>query len=146
MRRASEMPWITGMVQVGARGLGSGDSWQIDDARRWGSQIVTMRDWRRHGVKSALAHIPDGSQVLISVDCDGLDPAVLPAVNMPTPGGLTYGDMMDLLTGVAARTHIAGLALVELVPERDDPYKLSTLTAPRLTAVTMALMRRDDRP
>lgn len=142
MRRASEMPWITGMVQVGARGLGSGDSWQIDDARRWGSNIVTMREWRRDGVEAALTHIPDGAQVLVSVDCDGLDPAVLPAVNMPTPGGLTYGDMMDLLIGVAAKARIAGMALVELVPERDDPYKLSTLTAARLAAVTMGLMGR----
>jgi agmatinase len=140
MRRAAEMPWITGMVQVGARGLGSGDGWQIDDARAWGSHIITMRDWRRGGVEAALAHIPQGAQVLVSVDCDGLDPAVLPAVNMPTPGGLTYLDMMELLTGVAAKARIAGLAMVELVPERDDPYGLSALTAARLVAVTMGLM------
>jgi len=142
MRRAAEMPWITGMVQVGARGLGSGDSGQIKDARAWGSRIVTMRDWGRSGVEAALAHIPQGAQVLISVDCDGLDPAVLPAVNMPTPGGLTYLDMMGLLAGVAAKARIAGLAMVELVPERDDANRLSALTAARLVAVTMGLMRR----
>ena len=142
MRRASEMPWITGMVQVGARGLGSGDRGQIDDARTWGSHIITMRDWRRGGVEAALAHIPQGAKVLISVDCDGLDPAVLPAVNMPTPGGLTYLDMVELLRGVAAKAKIAGLAMVELVPERDDPQGLSALTAARLTAVAMGLMRR----
>ncbi len=140
MRRAAEMPWITGMVQVGARGLGSGDGWQINDARAWGSHIITMRDWRRGGVEAALAHIPQGAQVLISVDCDGLDPAVLSAVNMLTPGGLTYLDMMELLTGVAAKARIAGLAMVELVPERDDPRGLSALTAARLVAVTMGLM------
>jgi agmatinase len=142
MRRAAEMPWITGMVQVGTRGLGSGDRGQIDDARNWGSHIVTMRDWRRSGVEAALAHIPQGAQVLISIDCDGLDPAVLPAVNMPTPGGLTYLDMMELLTGVAAKAQIAGLAIVELVPERDDGHGLSALTAARLAAVTMGLMHR----
>lgn len=142
MRRAAEMPWITGMVQVGARGLGSGDRGQIDDARAWGSQIITMRDWRRGGAEAALAHIPQGAQVLISVDCDGLDPAVLPAVNMPTPGGLTYLDMVELLTGVAAKAKIAGLAMVELVPERDDSHGLSALTAARMVAVTMGLMRR----
>lgn len=142
MRRASELPWITGMVQVGARGLGSGDAWQIDDARAWGSQIVTMRDWRRRGVEAALAHIPAGGQVLVSIDLDGLDPAVLPAVNMPTPGGLNYGDMMELLIGVATKARIAGLALVELVPERDDPQGLSAMTAARLAAVAMGLMHR----
>jgi agmatinase len=142
MRRASEMPWITGMVQVGARGLGSGGAWQIEDARAWGSHIVTMRDWREHGVEAALTHIPQGGEILISIDCDGLDPALLPAVNMPTPGGLSYQDMIELLTGVAAKARIAGLALVEFVPERDDKHGLSALTAARLTAVTMGLMRR----
>lgn len=63
-------------------------------------------------------------------------------VNMPTPGGLTYLDMMELLTGVAAKARIAGLAMVELVPERDDPHGLSALTAARLVAVTMGLMHR----
>jgi agmatinase len=142
MRRAAEMPWITGMVQVGARGLGSGGAWQIADARAWGSHIVTMRDWRREGVVAALAHLPEGAEVLVSIDCDGLDPTVMPAVNMPTPGGLGYLDMMELLTGVAAKARIAGLALVELVPERDDSNGSSALTAARLVAVTMGLMRR----
>jgi agmatinase len=142
MRRAAELPWVTNMVQVGARGLGSGDEGQIRDARAWGSRLITMRDLREGGVGAALAHIPDGGEVLVSVDCDGLDPAVLPAVNMPTPGGLTYQDMMALLSGVAAKARIAGLALVELVPERDDTNKLSTLTAARLVAVTLGLMRR----
>lgn len=142
MRRASEMPWIIGMVQVGARGLGSGEAWQIDDARAWGSHIVTMRDIRHGGIAAALAHIAPDAQVLISIDCDGLDPSVLPAVNMPTPGGLTYGDMIELLRGVAAKAQIAGLALVEYVPERDDPHRLSGLVAARLAAITMGLMQR----
>jgi agmatinase len=141
MRRAAEMPWVTGMVQVGARGLGSGDVWQIEDARAWGSHIIPMRDIRRGGIRAALAHIPEGAQVLVSIDCDGLDPAVFPAVNMPTPGGLTYLDMIELLTGVAVKAHIADLAMVEFVPERDDPNRLSALTAARLVAVAMGLMR-----
>lgn len=141
MRRASEYPWVTGMVQVGARGLGSGGRWQIEDAMEWGSHIVTMRDIRREGLAPVLAAIPQSGNVLISIDCDGLDPTVMPAVNMPTPGGLHYLDMMELLTGVAARAHIRGLAMVEFVPEKDDPQGLASLTAARLVAVTLGLMR-----
>jgi agmatinase len=141
MRRASEMPWITGMVQIGMRGLGSGDAWQIRDARAWGSQLVESSRFHADGVDTALATIEPGSEVLISIDCDGLDPAVLPAVNMPTPGGLTYEDMMAILHGVAARARIAGCILTELVPERDDPYKLSTLTAARVVSVALGLLR-----
>jgi agmatinase len=142
MRRAAELPWVTNMVQVGTRGLGSGGESQIRDARAWGSHLITMRDIRQDGFAGALAHIQKGARILVSIDCDGLDPSVLPAVNMPTPGGLTYQDMMALLNGVASKARIAGLALVELVPERDDPNKLSAMTAARLVAVTLGLMLR----
>lgn len=40
---------------------------------------------------------------------------------MPTPGGLTYSDLIELLTDVAAKARIAGRAIMELVPEREDP-------------------------
>lgn len=140
MRRASEMSWINGMVQIGIRGLGSGEAWQIRDAKAWGSQLIESRQFHAHGVGAALATIYANADVLITIDCDGIDPAVLPAVNMPTPGGLTYEDMMAILHGVAAKARIAGFILTELVPERDDPYKLSTLTAARIVSVALGLI------
>jgi hypothetical protein len=139
MRRASEYPWVTSMVQVGMRGLGSGESWQHDDARNWGSRLVSSYELHERGPESALSHIEPGARVFISLDCDGIDPAVLPAVNMPTPGGLTYEDMIRLLRGVAAKASIAGLALVEYVPARDDRHQLSGLVASRIAAVTLGL-------
>ena len=141
MRRVSEMPWVTGMVQVGIRGLGSGESWQHDDARAWGSRLVTSYALHNEGVAAVLDLIEPGARVFVSIDCDGIDPAVLPAVNMPTPGGLTYEDVVRLLRGVAAKATIAGLALVEYVPTRDDRYQLSGLVAARIAALTMALIR-----
>ena len=137
MRRIAEFPWVRGMVQVGIRGLGSGDAWQHDDARRWGSHLVTSYDLHRSGLDSALDRIPTGARCVICLDLDGLDPSVFPAVAMPTPGGLTYEDVIGLVRGVAARGTIAGLALVEYVPERDDRHRLSALTAARGAAVAM---------
>jgi agmatinase len=141
MRRASEYPWVTNMVQVGMRGLGSGESWQHDDARAWGSHLVSSYTLHESGPESVLHLIEPGARVVISIDCDGIDPAVLPAVNMPTPGGLTYEDMVTILRGVASKAKIAGLALVEYVPGRDDRYLLSGLVAARIAAVTLALVR-----
>jgi agmatinase len=139
MRRASEYPWVTAMVQVGIRGLGSGESWQHDDARAWGSHLVTSYALHEQGPGVVLDRIAPGANVFLSIDCDGIDPAVFPAVNMPTPGGLTYEDMIRLIRGVAAKARIAGLALVEYVPDRDDRYQQSGLIAARLAAVTMGL-------
>jgi agmatinase len=140
MRRASEMPWITAMVQIGLRGLGSGDSWQINDAKTWGSHLVESRRLHAEGVDAALAHIEQNDGAIITIDCDGIDPAVLPAVNMPTPGGLSYEDVLTVLHGVAMKTNIAGFILTELVPERDDVHKLSALTAARIVSVAMGLI------
>lgn len=140
MRRASELDCVNAMVQVGARGLGSGGAWQIDDARAWGSHIVTAQQLRRQGVEAALACIAPETKVLISIDCDGLDPALFAAVNMPTPGGLSYGDLIDLFRGVAEKAEICGAAILEYVPERDDSHRLCGLTAARLGTVLAGLM------
>jgi agmatinase len=139
MRRAAEYPWVEHMVQVGIRGLGSGERWQHDDAHAWGSQLVSCYDLHARGPDAVLDHIDPGANIFVSIDCDGIDPAVLPAVNMPTPGGLSYEDMIRILRGVAAKARIAGLALVEYVPSRDDRHQFSGLVAARIAAVTMGL-------
>jgi agmatinase len=139
MRRAAEYPWVERMVQVGIRGLGSGEAWQHDDARRWGSKLVSSYEFHRDGLATVLDAIEPGADVFISIDCDGIDPAILPAVNMPTPGGLTYEDMICILRGVASKARIAGLAMVEYVPSRDNRHQLSGLVAARITAVTAGL-------
>ncbi|WP_174273689.1 arginase family protein [Sphingomonas bacterium] len=139
MRRAAELPFVTHMVQVGIRGLGSGEAWQHDDARAFGSKLITSYALHERGVGAVLDLIAPGANVFVSVDCDGIDPAVLPAVNMPTPGGLTYEDMIRLLSGVAAKARIAGLAMVEYVPSRDDRHQLSGLVAARIASVAIGL-------
>ena len=140
MRRAADYPWVEAMVQVGVRGLGSGEAWQHDDARAWGSRLITSYRLHEEGPAAVLDAIAPGARVFVSVDCDGIDPAIFPAVNMPTPGGLTYEDVLRLLRGVAGKAELAGLALVEYVPARDDRHQSSGLVAARLGAATMALM------
>ncbi len=142
MRRASELPWITGMVQVGIRGLGSGTADQHEDARAWGARILTMHDIRRDGMAAAIDLIPAGGDCFVTIDFDGLDPSVIPAVNMPTPGGLLYQDVLDLLHGVARKGRIVGATLVEFVPARDDAHGLAAVTASRVALSTMGLIRR----
>ncbi|SOB87522.1 agmatinase [Sphingomonas guangdongensis] len=142
MRRASEMAHVTGMVQVGLRGLGSGKAWQIEDARAWGSQLVTAREFRRKGAAATAARLTPGARVVISLDCDGIDPAVFPAVAMPTPGGLSYDDVIDLLHATAERATIAGIIVAEHVPDRDDARRRSAAIAARIACVAMGLALR----
>jgi len=144
MRRLAEMPHVIGMVQVGVRGLGSGGAWQIADAREWGSRIVTAYDLVRDGIDAAIAQVPAGGRYMVSIDCDGIDPAAFPAVAMPTPGGLRYEEVVLLLQALAEKGEIAGLVLAEYVPARDDPHRLCAGIAARIVAVTIGLVLGDN--
>jgi len=136
MRRASEMPWVENIIQVGMRGIGGSRQNDLDDARRWGATIITSAMVRRNGIQQVIDRIPHSGQCLVTIDCDGLDPSVLPAVIVPQPGGLTYLEVVDILVGVAAKGRLVGFDLVELVPER-DVHGLSALVAARLACVAL---------
>jgi len=131
MRRASEMPHVAGMVQVGLRSVGSARLAEVEMARRYGSRFVTAREVHAQGVEAALLHIPEGAQVVVTLDCDGLDPGIMPGVAARTPGGLSYTQAIDLIAGLGRRARIAGFDLVELYPPADIDG-LSALTAARL--------------
>ncbi|MDR6102450.1 agmatinase [Agrobacterium larrymoorei] len=98
MRRASEMAHVADMVQVGLRSVGSARKSDVDAARNYGSHFVTAREVHAFGVAAALRHIPDGAQVVITLDCDSIDPSIMPGVAARTPGGLTYTQIIDLIT------------------------------------------------
>ena len=131
MRRASEMAHVAGIVQVGLRSVGSARLADVEAARHYGSRFVTARQIHAQGVETALRHIPAGSRVVVTLDCDSLDPTVMPGVAARTPGGLTYMQVIDLIAGLGKRATIAGFDLVELYPPADIDG-LSALTAARL--------------
>lgn len=131
MRRASEMPHVAGMVQVGLRSVGSARLTDIEAAQRYGSRFVTAREVHAEGVEAALRHIPDGARVIVTLDCDSIDPAIMPGVAARTPGGLTYTQVIDLIARLGKRARIAGFDLVELYPPADIDG-LSALTAARI--------------
>ena len=143
MRRASEMPHVAGMVQVGLRSVGSARVEEVEAAQAYGSQFVTARQVHAEGVEVALRHIPKGANVVITLDCDGLDPAIMPGVAARTPGGLNYTQVIDLIAGVGERGRIAGFDIVELYPPADVDG-LSALTAARLVVNAIGTIVRQE--
>jgi agmatinase len=55
-------------------------------------------------------------QVYITIDVDGLDPAIMPATGTPEPGGLSWYEALTLLRRVIERRTVVGCDLVELSP------------------------------
>ena len=131
MRRASEMPWIGRLIQVGMRGVGSARIEEVDAARTYGAEIITAKEVHEKGVQQILSLVPDGSACLMTIDCDGLDPSIMPAVNAPVPGGLSYRQVIDLMHGLAQKSEIQGFDLVEFAPDK-DMNGLAALTAARI--------------
>jgi agmatinase len=141
MRRAAELGHVEHIVQVGLRGVGSARSEDVADALRAGNLLVTARELNERGVSWLIEQLPADASVFIAFDCDGLDPAVLPAVSGASPGGLTYDQAADLLGGVADRCRVAGAAFTELVPPL-DPSGLSSLVVVRLLMRLIGAMAR----
>jgi agmatinase len=54
--------------------------------------------------------------VYVTIDCDGLDPAIMPAVGTPEPGGLTWYEILTLLRRVIESRRVVGCDIVELCP------------------------------
>ena len=119
MRRASEMPWVSGMAQIGIRGFGSARKQEFDDAWKYGTVIVGAEELHRVGVEDVLRRVPAAERYYITFDADGLDPSIAPGVMAPAPGGVTYFEATNLLKGVAAKGKIVGFDFVEVIPALD---------------------------
>jgi agmatinase len=57
-----------------------------------------------------------GENVYITIDCDGFDPAIMPSVGTPEPGGLTWYEGLALLRRVIESRRVVGCDIVELCP------------------------------
>ena len=57
-----------------------------------------------------------GERVYITIDVDGMDPAIMPATGTPEPGGLSWYELLSVLRAVISARHVVGCDIVELSP------------------------------
>jgi agmatinase len=110
MRRVLEHATTT---QVGIRSLSPEEAAAIPSLRTRIFYDYNMRrdpNWIDRVVDSL------GENVYITIDCDGFDPAIMPAVGTPEPGGLSWYEMLTLLRRVIESRNVVGCDLVELAP------------------------------
>lgn len=131
IRRASELPWIDRVVQIGLRGQGSARAIEVEDARAYGAEIITANEVHAKGMGVVLDRIAGGGNTYLTIDADGFDPSVMPAVVGPAPGGLLYHQAHELIHGLVAKSRVLGMDIVEIAPAR-DVNGITSLTAGRL--------------
>lgn len=98
-------------------------------AREHGIEVIWLEElWAQgvqHVVERALAIAGAGTDgIYLSFDADSLDAAYAVGTCVPTPGGLTAREAIELVRGVAA-AGLVGLDVVEVAPSLDP----TTMTA-----------------
>jgi agmatinase len=131
MRRASELSNVSSIVQIGLRGQGSARQQEVDDARACPKcLLIKAEDLHENGVAKILNRIPTTPYYYLTIDADGLDPSIAPGVGYPTPGGVTYYQLFNIMRGLAKKGKLVGMDFVEVVPE-NDVVNLTSLFAAR---------------
>jgi agmatinase len=110
MRRVLEHAPVT---QVGIRSLSTEEAKAAPSLATKIFYDVNMRkdpDWMAKVVESL------GQTVYITIDVDGMDPAIMPATGTPEPGGLSWYELLTLLRAVITARNVVGCDVVELSP------------------------------
>ncbi len=73
-------------------------------------KIRTNPNWIRDAVNTLSAN------VYITIDADGFDPSIMPAVGTAEPNGLFWAETLDLLREVFRTRNVVGFDIVECAP------------------------------
>ena len=129
LRRAAEKSYVTGLTQIGIRNVSSTAREGYEDARRMGSDILSVRQFRKLGVEAVLQRIPAGKRYYVTIDIDGFDPSIAPGTGTPSHGGFIYYEVLELLAGLVKRGSVVGVDLVEVAPDYDHTGSTAILAA-----------------
>ncbi|HWC25525.1 MAG TPA: agmatinase [Solirubrobacteraceae bacterium] len=115
-RRMLDDPRVEQVLQLGVRSV-AGEEVAFarehpERVRVWWAEEVREGAWREE-----LRDRLEGRRVHLTIDVDGLDPAVVPATGTPEPGGLTWDQALDVIRTTARSASVAGVDCVELAPQ-----------------------------
>jgi len=116
MRRVRELGVPT--VAVGIRSLSREEA---DYVHAEEAPVFLAREIRESGlpIDEILAKLKN--PVYVTIDLDAFDPAYVPGVGTPEPGGLTWDEGLKLLRAVCERRQVVGCDMVELCPIPGQP-------------------------
>jgi agmatinase len=110
MRRTIE---FAPLVQVGIRNISAEEMEALPSL-----PTTIFYDWNMRENPQWIERAVDALSdvVYITIDLDGLDPAAMPAVGTPEPGGLSWRELMTLLRRTFSKRNVIAADVVELCP------------------------------
>jgi agmatinase len=126
MRRALEVSGIDPARVVIAAGRDY-DPEELEFIRTAGVLLISARELAADPSRAAesISRRLAGQSVHVSFDIDALDPAFAPGTEIPSSGGMSTRQALELLKTVTAGSHAIGLDVVEVSP----PFDHSDITS-----------------
>lgn len=112
MRRIIDMDLPT--VQIGVRSICSEEAALIKERQLTvirAQEIAHQPNW----MERTLTSIPT-QRVFLTIDLDGIDPALIPGVGTPEPGGLSWFMLLKFLRRLFESYQVIGCDVMELAP------------------------------
>ena len=81
----------------------------------WDREIAQDHNW----IEKAVAQIKT-KKVFLTIDVDGIDPSLIPAVGTPEPGGLSWNMTLKFLRRLYETHEVIGCDVMELAPLNDS--------------------------
>ena len=129
MRRAAEKSYVSGLTQIGIRNVSSTAKEGYEDAKKMGSNIISVRQFRELGVSKVINQIPNNIPYYVTIDIDAFDPSIASGTGTPSHGGFLYYEILELIDLIAQKGRIIGMDLVEVAPDYDITTSTTTLAA-----------------
>lgn len=115
-RRMLDDPRVEQVLQLGVRSVDAEEVAfardQPERVRVWYAEEVHAGDWR-----DELHERLENRRVHLTIDVDGLDPAIVAATGTPEPDGLAWTEALDIIRLTAQSATIVGVDCVELAPQ-----------------------------
>lgn len=124
------------LFQIGIRSLSQEEFHLIKEER---VTTVFSHEMTKETIEDLIAKLPE--EVYLTIDMDGFDPAVVPGVGNPEPGGIDWKMADYIVDRVSSRSRIRGLDIVELRPIPGEVR--SEVTAARLLYRVLGYIARD---
>lgn len=141
MRRVLDHDGVS-LVQVGIRALCL-DEANFYEANRHRATMHLAVEKARWDLEAMLRPLA-GRPVYVTVDIDALDGSIMPATGTPTPGGMTFDDVLGVLRRACEVGNVVGMDLVEFAPiPRFHAYDaLAALLAAKMLNYALSGTRR----
>ena len=142
LRRIAGLTGVRRIVQIGYRGVTTGDERHLCDK----CVVVPTSVARQLDEQALLALVPTDLPCYVSIDIDVIDPFVAPGTSSPVPDGIGPLTVKNILRALVNNRRIVGVDMVEVNPILDQDSATADIAADLLAEIAQHWSRQQSVP